>query len=384
MEKVQYRFVFNRKNKLNEKGEALVQLEALLNRKKSYFSTHVHLKPDCWNKKKEIVINHPLADVLNSMLYEERNRVEAIELAEWKRSGVMSIAILRNLVKNNVKVGDFISFAKDVIASSNRSRGTKGNLMTTLKRLQKWRGNIEFKDLTYTFIREFEQYLSGEHTNTTAKHLENLRTLVNAAINEGYISANDYPFRKFRIKTEPPKHEFLTPDELAKVEDAPRCHILDAFLFCCYTGMRFSDFIHMKEDNIKVIDRKRWLCFRTRKTNIDMKLPLHMLFDGKALDILDRYSIEELTDIGCNADANKKLREQLPPLPKKITWHAARHTCATLLIYYGVPVTTVQKLLGHTDVKTTMIYSEILSTTIMKDLSNIERIGKKSRKVKMY
>ena len=380
MNKIQYRFVFNRKKQLNEKGEALVQLEALLNRKKAYFSMHIHLPVDCWNNKKEIVVNHPHADDLNAMLYEEKNRIEALELAEWKRCGDMSIATIRKLVRGNVAVGDFISFAKEAVRSSNRSKGTKGNLLTTLKRLQKWRGNIEFKDLTYTFIREFEQYLSGEHTNTTAKHLKNLRTMINAAINEGYISANDYPFRKYRIKTVAPEHEFLLPDELAMVEAAPRCHILDAFLFCCYTGMRFSDFTHMKKENIQIIDGKRWLCFRTRKTNTNMKLPLHMLFDGKALDILDRYSIEELTDIGCNADANKKLREQLPPLKKKITWHAARHTCATILIYKGLPITTVQKLLGHTDVKTTMIYAEILSSTIVKDLSNLDENRKKSRK----
>lgn len=384
MDKIQYRFVYNRKKNLNERGEALVQLEALLNRKKAYFSTHIHLCPDCWNQRKEIVVNHPLANDLNAMLYEERNRIEALELAEWKRSGIMSIAILRNLVRNNVQVGDFLSFAKEVIASSDRSKGTKGNMMTTLKRLAKFRSSIQFKDISYTFIREFEQHLSGEHRNTAAKHLKNLRTMVNAAINEGYISANDYPFRKFRIKTEPSKHEVLTPDELAMVEKQPRCHILDAFLFCCYTGLRFSDFTNLKAGNIQVIDGERWLCFRTRKTNTDIKLPLHLLFDGKALDILDRYNVCDLADIGCNADANAKLRKVLPPMGKKITWHSSRHTCATLLIYYGVPVTTVQKLLGHTDVKTTMIYSEILSTTVMKDLSNIDRIGKKNRKVKMY
>lgn len=376
MDKIQYRFVFNRKKQLNEKGEALVQLEALLNRKKAYFSMHIHLPVDCWNNKKEIVVNHPHADDLNAMLYEEKNRIEAIELAEWKRSGIMTIQTIRKLVRGNIQVGDFISFAREVILASNRSKGTKGNLMTTLKRLQGWRKSIEFKDITYTFIREFEQHMAHEHTNTAAKHLKNLRTLVNAAINEGYISANDYPFRKFRIKTEPPKHEVLTPDELATIEQLPRCHILDAFLFCCYTGMRFSDFTHMKADNIQVIDGERWLCFRTRKTNTDLKLPLHLLFDGKALDILDRYRVCDLVDIGCNADANAKLRKVIPPMGKKITWHAARHTCATLLIFYGVPVTTVQKLLGHTDVKTTMIYSEILSTTIMKDLSNSLKIGK--------
>ena len=57
-------------------------------------------------------------------------------------------------------------------------------------------------------------------------------------------------------------------------------------------------------------------------------------------------------------------------------FHTARHTCATLLIHQGVPITTVQKLLGHTSVKTTEIYSEILADTIVRDLKLIKRRGK--------
>lgn len=48
--------------------------------------------------------------------------------------------------------------------------------------------------------------------------------------------------------------------------------------------------------------------------------------------------------------------------------HIARHTNATLLIYNGVNITTVQKLLGHRNVSTTQIYSEIMKETIVKDL----------------
>lgn len=369
MEKIQYRFVHNRTKHLDSKGEALIQLEALLHRKKTYYSTHIHIPPSCWDKRRQRVVNHPHAEDLNAMLYEEKVRMEGIEIAEWKRSGNVSLAVLKKIVKGNVEIGNFISFAKEIINSSQRSKGTKGNLMTTVKRLVKFRPNIEFKDLTFSFVREFEQYLGGEHTNTRAKHLKNLRTLINAAINEGYIRADEYPFRKFRIKTVEAKHEFLSPEELALVESLPRCHILDAFLFCCYTGMRFSDFTHMRQENIQVIDGERWLCFRTRKTNTELKLPLHLLFDGKALDILGRYKVRELVDVGCNADANRALKGVLPDLGKKVTWHTARHTCATILTYEGVPVTTVQKLLGHSDVKTTMIYSEVLSSTIVKDLS---------------
>lgn len=54
-------------------------------------------------------------------------------------------------------------------------------------------------------------------------------------------------------------------------------------------------------------------------------------------------------------------------------FHVARHTCATLLVHQGVPITTVQKLLGHTSVRTTEVYSEILSNTIIRDLKAIKR-----------
>jgi site-specific recombinase XerD len=59
--------------------------------------------------------------------------------------------------------------------------------------------------------------------------------------------------------------------------------------------------------------------------------------------------------------------------------HTSRHTCATLLVHQGVAITTVQKLLGHTSVKTTQIYSEVLSSTIVRDLKNVQR-----KKVKMF
>ena len=60
-------------------------------------------------------------------------------------------------------------------------------------------------------------------------------------------------------------------------------------------------------------------------------------------------------------------------------FHVSRHTCATLLVHQGVAITTVQKLLGHTSVKTTQIYSEVLSSTIVRDLKNVQR-----KKVKMF
>lgn len=98
-------------------------------------------------------------------------------------------------------------------------------------------------------------------------------------------------------------------------------------------------------------------------------------FEGKALAILDRYDITEFANLGSNSETNKVLAviTGMARIKKHVTYHTARHTCATLLIHQGVPITTVQRLLGHTSVKTTEIYSEILSSTIVRDLKAVKR-----------
>ena len=82
MEKISYNLVFNRKKRLNKKGMALVQVEAYLNRKKMYFSTKIYLKPEQWDAKRKMVKNHPNANVLNRMLYEN---IAAIEQRHFLR-----------------------------------------------------------------------------------------------------------------------------------------------------------------------------------------------------------------------------------------------------------------------------------------------------------
>jgi hypothetical protein len=96
----------------------------------------------------------------------------------------------------------------------------------------------------------------------------------------------------------------------------------------------------------------------------------------QALEVIDRYpSVEELAAIPSNCETNKLLAEvgKLAGVKKHFTYHTARHTCATLLVHQGVAITTVQKVLGHTSVKTTQIYSEVLSDTIVRDLKSIRK-----------
>lgn len=383
MDKIKYRLVYNRKKQLNKQGTALVQVEASLSQRKVYFKTNIYLKPEHWDRRTSQIIVHPQADDLNSMLFEFVLHLQGVELALWKRGVPATLSLLKDAMKKNRPVNvTFPVFAKEYVQHSDRRESTKENLYTTITVLQEFRPGLDFKDITYTFLKDFEAYLreKGNGVNTVAKHLRQLRTLINEAINQGYIHADAYPFRKFKIKQEKDRHEFLTPDELRKLEkieisDKKLRHVLDAFLFCCYVGLRFSDFCQLSPANFIKINGKKWLYFKSIKTGIELRIPLHLLFEGKALAILERYSIEEFASLGSNSEVNKALSviAGMARIKKHVTYHTARHTCATLLIHQGVPITTVQKLLGHTSVKTTEIYSEILSNTIVKDLKAVKR-----------
>lgn len=398
LQKIRYRLVFNRQNMLNKQGTALVQIEAYLNQRKVYFRTNVYLKPECWSKEGAQVINHPQSNELNAMLYEHILELQAIELGYWKRGIEVTLSTLKEAVRKGIRPSiSFIKFAKIAVENSDRKQSTKDNIMTTVSLLREFRTIIDFSDITYTFLKDFEQFLRVKNlqTNTIGKHMRQLKTLVNEAINQGYISQEAYPFKKYKFKKEKKEHHFLVPDELRNLEKLKlpkernnNQHILDAFLFCCYVGLRFSDFKQLTYKNLVSIDGKEWLCLNSIKTGIKLNIPLYLLFNGKALRILHKYeNIDALARLGCNSDTNRTLVKlgKMAKINKKFTFHTARHTCATLLVHQGVPITTVQKLLGHTSVKTTQIYSEVMDDTIINDLKKANlRYKKGVSTVKQY
>ena len=383
MDKIRYRLVYNRRKQLNKQGSALIQVEASLNKRKVYFTTRMYVRPDEWDKLTSTIVNHPHAVELNAWLYEYILKLEAFELSMWKRGIIPTLVQMKEAVKNK-QTSDlsFEAFCMSAIRHSSRKTSTKKNLQTTLKMLNEFRPGYTWDDLTYSFLKDFELCLTNKGTaiNTIAKHLRNLRTLINEAISAGYLSSDANPFHNYNIKHERVPHRFLNPEELQKMEgvkvSGKLAHVRDAFLFCCYTGLRFSDFCHLKNDYFLKIKGHPWLMIQTEKTGYDLKIPLHLVFEGKALDILSRYaSISDFIRIGCNAVTNRHLAtlQQLAKIKTRTTFHTARHTCATLLCHQGVPITTVQKILGHTKLTTTQLYSEIMADTLVRDLTKVNK-----------
>lgn len=391
MEKISYNLVFNRKKRLNKKGMALVQVEAYLNRKKMYFSTKIYLKPEQWDAKRKMVKNHPNANVLNRMLYENIAAIEQTELGLWQQGKSISLDLLKNSIDKPLSNGrSFLTFFKEEIANSSLKESTRQNHLSTLELLQEFKKEVLFTDLTFEFVSSFDNYLQskGYHLNTIAKHMKHLKRYINVAINKEYMDIQKYAFRKYKIKSIENSHTHLSPEELGKIESLEldgRFMKLektkDAFLFCCYAGLRYSDFTNLSPENIVKMHQETWLIYKSVKTNTEVRLPLYLLFEGKGIEVLNKYqdNLADFFKLRDNSNVNKELLiiAKLSGLNKRISFHTARHTNATLLIYSGVNITTVQKLLGHKSVKTTQVYTNIMDITIVRDLEK----SKNNRKV---
>lgn len=385
MEKVIYNLVFNRKKQLNTEGEALIQVEAYFNKRKKYFSTKVYVKPNQWDNKRKFIKNHPNMDALNRKIRAFISDLERIELEVWQSGKEFSLSDLKRKEEVNSKES-FISFFERESQSGTLKDSTRKNHLSTLKVLSGYSKIVTFEDITYDFLCNFEHFLlnKGYHKNTVAKHLKHIKRYVNLAINKDMFNLQKYPFRKFKIKYSESHREHLTPDELKKIENVDLSNFhpryqksLDAFLFSCYTGLRYSDIVRLTTENVLHINSKTWLIYSTLKTETEIRLPLFLLFDGKAIPIIKKYMKDKtlLFELPDNSNVNKQLVKicKLAKVHKKVSFHTARHTNATLLLYNGANITTVQKLLGHKSVRTTQIYSNIMDMTVVKDLEKMKK-----------
>ena len=379
MKKVKYRLVYNRKKLLNSKGYALIQVEASLGKNKMYFGTRIYVRPEEWDQRKSCIVNHPNARDLNLWLYGFIIELEKLELSMWKKGITPTLAQIKDFFENKHKQEcTFKEFCMATIENSHRKKSTQYNLLGTVRIINVFRPSHTWEDLTHAFLKDFEHWMRQKcyAINTIGKHLRNLRTLINEAIAAGHLAAEANPFNQYVIKREKSLHRFLKPEELTRMEniqlEGRLAHIRDSFLFCCYTGLRFSDFVRLESRHIIMQNGEPWLKMKTKKTGTEIQIPLFLIFGGKALKILNQYaSIEYFAKVGKNSYVNQRLSElqQILHINTRITFHTARHTCATLLCHQGIPITTVQKILGHSNITTTQVYSEVMAETIVRDLS---------------
>ena len=275
-------------------------------------------------------------------------------------------------------------FGSSVIEMSGRKDSTKAGYTVLFNNIRKFRSDVHISDIDYNFIVEYDRWMKSEgiSENTRIGRLQKLKTILSEAVNRDVIKDN--PFKKYKIPSMKNKIGFLSEKNLKDMESiklkGKEDIIRDAFLFSCYTGLRYSDMKSMRQDEIN----NGWIRKKMKKTEKYVEIPIEELFDGKAICIIEKYGgdigrlAKRMGQCGSSNQILKNVFNKIGIGDKGYTYHTSRHTCASLLLKKGLQMSTIQKILGHTKISTTEIYAEVTKDVIMNDI----KIAGKKRKQK--
>ena len=239
--------------------------------------------------------------------------------------------------------------------------------------------DIALKELTPAFITDFELFLRTDKNcshNTVWIYMMPLRRMVTIAQRNGWIILD--PFASYEIGPENVDRGYLTKDEIRLLLDATlkrkgRELVRDLYVFCCFTGLSFSDMKNLTKENIQTsFDGNLWIMTRRQKTGVESNI---MLLDipKRIIDKYDGMSKDgKLLPVPSYTTCRETIREIIKGcgIDKDLSWHASRHTMATeICLTNGMPIETLSKMLGHTNIRTTQIYAKITHEKESKDMA---------------
>jgi len=229
--------------------------------------------------------------------------------------------------------------------------------------------DVRLKDLDLKFIQDLEYFFKTElqlKQATVYRSIQRVKKIIQFAISENYLQRD--PFHLYKNRKHTPVIVYLTDEELKKMEDYKFSQqrlqqVKDLFIFCCYTGLGYSEMSTLTTKNIEIgFDGKEWIQMIRKKTNRKISIPLL----PKAKEILEKYN-NELPRIS-NQKFNAYLKEigVVVGIQKKMSHHLARRTFATtVLLFNDVPMEIVSALLGHSTMSVTQdSYAKIVNKKI--------------------
>jgi site-specific recombinase XerD len=384
-----------RESKKDDNGEAPIYLRITLNGERSEISTNRRVNPEVWDKASERVAGRSeSARVINASLNNLIGKVEkyfsSLDVKEDRMSVHQIISELKGKGENQmtlVQAYEYHIRKLEELAGIEYATATIKKYEYSLNSLKRFlkktynKTDIRLCDLDNKFIESYHTYLrtfENLQHNSAAKSIKHLNRIINISISNRWIRYN--PFNDFSCNYVNPSRSYLTEEEIESLYKKEfkinrLAKVRDIFIFQIYTGLSYIDMAELTEDNIEIgIDGKRWIVIHRKKTGIRSSIPIL----PRAQEILDKYKTDpscitehKILPVYCNQRMNGYLKEiaDICEIKKNLTTHLARHTFATTItLSHGVPIETVSRMLGHTDLKTTQIYSKVVDRKIADDM----------------
>lgn len=277
--------------------------------------------------------------------------------------------------KNRV---DFLEYFQKFI--DNYKKKDKRVIVSTQAKFKEFLKEANIKSLTInqvteSLVMDFKDYLlESLNGESPANYFSKFKKVLIQATRDKVISVN--PSSDVSVKrVEGVKKEILTMEEIQQLAATPitNTEVKRAFIFSCFTGLRFCDVVALKWENLNL--KNKQLSIVQSKTGHKVSINLH----DTAINILGSAGDSESSvftlpsHTACLKDIKHWVKKA--EIGKKITWHCARHSFATNIIYFGADVNTASSLLGHTSLKYTQRYTHVVQSLKEKAVDKLPAIS---------
>lgn len=376
-------------NKTNKKGLCPLNCRITLKKERKQFTTGLFVNPNYWDSKlQKLNSKDPNQKFIAAQMQQIQNKINNISLVFQLEGGQCTVENIYNkyVGKEIKKKEQLHSYYQQYLVRIKKLIGTDikestytkfvyvGNHIAAFIKWKFKKSDYPLEELSLQFLDDFEYYLRTEKKQeqiTINKTIQRLRTPIKQAISEGYLDKD--PFVFYKSKTVRKEVIFLTTEELQKLEQAvfqqKRLSIIqDLFIFCCYTGLAYTEMFYLEKKNLQLgFDGMDWIQMKREKTQRQISIPIL----PKAQEIIQKYSSKNnrIFPPISNQKFNSYLKEiaDLVGIEKRLTHHIARKTFAsTILLFNNVPMEIVSELLGHSNM---IITQESYGKVVQKKVS---------------
>lgn len=384
------------KGKLKANGKAPILARVTVNGEMVHLATRIDVDPDRWLGKECRTPGRSAEDkYINEMLDNYRNVIKNKYNELFFRGEAITAMRLKSILTSRSDEAKrllvlFDEFNEDykALVGKETTHKTYTRYLLTRRRLAEFMAakykirDILLSDINTKFINDFYIYLrtvDGKNGhNYHMKMIQRFRTVFKTAKDNGWVTAD--PFGGFKISMEETHREHLTIDELgvlvSKEMTSERLQrVKDIFVFSCFTGLAYTDVRGLKKSEVVMgNDGRLWIDTRRDKTKVAVYVPLLDIPRAILEKYADQTSHDRLLSIPANQKVNDYLKEiaAICGIDKNLTFHCSRHTFATTVtLENGVALETVQKMLGHKNIRTTQVYAKMTKRRIGMEMESL-------------
>jgi site-specific recombinase XerD len=373
MENLLIRFVFDRKKQASETKKGLLYIEVRKEGtdKRVFISTGIQLYKSQFSDKNGFTCkNHDSSMLVNGKARRIFREIEAFILSDKCRS----IEDVKSWDRDESTTHSVVEFMRTQLKNSNPGRAKLAHHSTLIRQIERFGKIKTFADVNYANIVEFDSFLRRSNikeNSTLNKRHSNFRYYIKRAVYMELCKKD--PYTEFKMPGKKGKNPtFLEENEIGMILSYSPLndklqHVKDLFVFQIFTGLAFIDLMSFSKDYITEMDGMKVI----RSNRIKTDESYVSLFLPEAEKIADKYGYQ-LPRI-----SNQKYNDYLKLLgtgagiKKNITSHVARHTFATYLLNKDIPIETVSKAMGHSNIKMTQHYARLLGKKVISDMSKL-------------